>query len=118
VHLNLQTLLCLFFSLAFLLIAYLVLPLLLPRPQIKQLGTLLSLPIYLSAKFKQFGQTSFSILLQKLKHGMTQIELLDHPSKFSKGEAMNALFSFLENMGSLSHQSRAYLACEVTNHEI
>ena len=93
---NLQTLLCLFFSLAFLFIAYLVLPLLLPRPQIKRLGTLLSLPIYLSAKFKQYGQTSFSNLLQKLKHGMIQIELLDHPSKLSEGEALNALFPFLK----------------------
>ena len=72
----------------FLLISYLALPLLLPRPQIKQLGTLVSLPNYWSAKIKQFGQTSFSILQQKLKHGMIQIRLLDHPSKFSKHESM------------------------------
>jgi len=51
----------------FLLIAYLALPLLLPRPQIKQLGTLVSLPNYWSAKIKQFGQTSFSILQQKIE---------------------------------------------------
>ena len=81
VHLDLQTLMCLFlFHWLFLLIAYLVLPLFLPRPQIKQLGTLASLPNYWSAKIKQFGQTSFSILQQKLKHGMIQIRLLDHPS--------------------------------------
>ena len=47
------------------LISYLALPLFLPRPQIKQLGTLVSLPNYWSAKIKQFGQTSFSILQQK-----------------------------------------------------
>ena len=51
----------------FLLIAYLILPLLLPRPQIKQLGTLVSLPNYWPAKIKQFGQTSFSILQQKIE---------------------------------------------------
>ncbi len=38
----------------FLLIAYLALPLFLPRPQIKQLGTLVSLPNYWSAKIKQW----------------------------------------------------------------
>ena len=49
----------------FLLIFYLELPLLLPRSQIKQLGTLLLYLSYWSAKIKQFGQTSFSILQQK-----------------------------------------------------
>ena len=48
-------------------ISYLILPLFLPRPQIKQLGTLVSLPGYWSAKIKQFGQISFSILQHKLK---------------------------------------------------
>ena len=49
------------------LISYLALPLFLPRPQIKQLGTLVSLPNYWSAKIKQFGQISFSILQQKIE---------------------------------------------------
>ena len=48
-------------------ISYRRLPLFLPRPQIKQLGTLVSLPGYWSAKIKQFGQISFSILQHKLK---------------------------------------------------
>jgi len=72
----------------FLLIFYLALSLLLPRSQIKQLGTLILYLNYWSAKIKQFGQTPFSVLQQKLKHGMIQIRLLDHPSKFSKHETM------------------------------
>ena len=59
-------------------------PLFLPRSQIRQLGTFVSLPIYWSAKIKQFGQISFSILQHgNWKHGMIQIRLLDHPSKLS-----------------------------------
>ena len=46
------------------------------------------IPNYWSAKIKQFGQTPFSILQQKLKHGMIQIRLLKHPSKFCKHETM------------------------------
>ena len=79
VHLDLQTLLCLFFSFGFLLIFYLKLPLLLPRPQIKQLGTFFHYLSTLPAKIELFGQVSFSNLQQKLKHGMTQLRLLDHP---------------------------------------
>ena len=52
----------------FLLIFYLLLPLLLPRSQIKQLGTLLLYLSYLPAKIKQFGQTSFSILQLKIQN--------------------------------------------------
>jgi len=61
-------------------IPYLIQPLFLPRSQIKQLGTLASLPSYWSAKIKQFGQISFSILQHgNWKHGMIQIRLLNHP---------------------------------------
>ena len=45
----------------FLLIFYLELSLLLPRSQIRQLGTLVLYLNYWSPKIKQFGQTPFSI---------------------------------------------------------
>ena len=86
VHLDLQTLLCLFFSFGFfLLVFYLRLALLLPRPQIKQLGTFILYLTTLPAKIELFGQISFSNLQQKLKDGMTQLRLLDHP--FRSGAA-------------------------------
>jgi len=63
VHLDLQTLMCLFFSFGFfLLIFYLMLALSLPRPQIKQLGTFILYLTTLSAKIELFGHISFSNL--------------------------------------------------------
>jgi len=68
VHLDLQTLWMPFsFHWLFAFLSYLIQPLFLPRSQIKQLGTLASLPSYWSAKIKQFGQISFSILQHKFK---------------------------------------------------
>ena len=97
------------FSLAFLLIFYLELPLLLPRPQIKQLGTFFLYLTTLSAKIELFGQTSFSNLQQKLKYGMIQIRLLDHPSKIQSTSSYVHTLHSLGNMESLYHQSIAYL---------
>ena len=55
----------LFFGFFFILF-YLLLPLFLPRSQIKLLGAFLLYLNYLSAKITQFGQTSFSILQLKI----------------------------------------------------
>ena len=52
----------------FLLMVYLLLPLFLPRSQIKLLGAFLLYLNYLSAKIKQFGQTSFSILQLEIQN--------------------------------------------------
>ena len=107
VHLDLQTILCLFFTFGFLLIFYLKLPLLLPRPQIKQLGTFFHYLSTLPAKIELFGQVSFSNLQQKLKHSMTQLRLLDHPSR-SRAALTKQVYFFHKNMRSLHHQSRSY----------
>ena len=66
----------------FLLPSYLSLPLCLPRAQIKQLGSILSLFNQSSAKLELFEQVfSLQSRTGNLKHGMAQLELLDHPSR-------------------------------------
>ena len=107
VHLDLQTLLCLFFIFGFLLIFYLKLPLLLPRPQIKQLGTFFHYLSTLPANIELFGQVPFSNIQQKLKHGMTQLRQLDHPSRSRAAPIKTSIF-FHKNMRSWYHQGRSY----------
>ena len=102
----------------FLLIFYLRLPLLLPRSQIKQLGTLI---LYLTTglpRLNSLGRLLSLFYNRKLKHGMIQIRLLDHPSKLSQHQAYVHTLSSHGNMGSLNHQSRANLELLFANHEI
>lgn len=65
----------------FLLPSYLSLPLWLPRAQIKQLGSFLSLSTQSSVKLELFEQVlPFQSTACNLKHGEAQLELLDHPA--------------------------------------
>ena len=116
VHLDLQTLLCLFFSFGFLLIFYLKLPLLLPRPQIKQLGTFFLYLSTLPAKIELFGQVSFSNLQQKLKHGMTQLRLLDHPF-WGKAASTKCRYTFSTKIWDLCIIKVDHIDTSPANHE-
>ena len=106
---NPQLLFFFVFSFSFSFSFYLRLPLLLPRPQIKQLGTFI---LYLTTNLPRLNcldRFFFSNLQHQFKHGMIQIRLLDHPSKSrTSSKLCTDMFPF-RNMRSLHHQSRTYL---------